>query len=134
MKRSLLLKHPFDDSFHSYGWEDIELGYRLTKEVGMKLYYNPDAIADHYHPMDPESLFGRLKAIGKSAHILHKKYPELRKVPPVWKKMIFRFMTNPFFLNLSRYFMKHFSGTKGHFLYYYLVSKKAFLEGIEEGI
>lgn len=134
MKRSLLLKYPFDDSFHSYGWEDIELGYRLTKEVGMKLYYNPHAVADHFHPMDPESLFGRLKAIGKSAHILHKKYPELQKVPPFWKKMILRFVTNVLFLNLSERLMKRFPARKWHFLYYYLVSKKAFLEGIEEGI
>ncbi len=134
MKRSLLLKYPFDDSFHSYGWEDIELGYRLTKEVDLKLYYNPDAIADHYHPMDPESLFGRLKAIGKSAHIIHKKYPELQKVPPFWKKVILGFLTNSFFLHFSKFFMHRFPRTRWHFLYYYLISKKAFLEGIEEGI
>ena len=37
----------FDEDFAGYGWEDIELGYRLRKS-GMRLFYNPAALAYHY--------------------------------------------------------------------------------------
>jgi glycosyltransferase involved in cell wall biosynthesis len=38
---------PFDEEFKSAAFEDIELGYRLSKQ-GMRLLYNPAAIAYHY--------------------------------------------------------------------------------------
>lgn len=38
---------PFDEDFGGYGWEDVELGYRLRKN-GMRLFYNPAALAYHY--------------------------------------------------------------------------------------
>lgn len=133
LKRSLLLRFPFDDSFHSYGWEDIELGYRLTKKAGLKLYYNPHAVSYHYHSMEASSLESRMRVIGKSAHILHRKYPELKKVPSFWKRVFFQFISRPFFLQQARNLSSK-RGGKWHFLYYYLLSKKAFLEGIEEGV
>jgi GT2 family glycosyltransferase len=37
----------FDEEFKTYGWEDIELGYRLTQK-GLQMLYNRDAIAYHY--------------------------------------------------------------------------------------
>jgi GT2 family glycosyltransferase len=37
----------FDEDFTGYGWEDAELGYRLSKN-GMRLFYNPAALAYHY--------------------------------------------------------------------------------------
>jgi GT2 family glycosyltransferase len=37
----------FDEDFAGYGWEDAELGYRLRKN-GMRLFYNPGALAYHY--------------------------------------------------------------------------------------
>jgi GT2 family glycosyltransferase len=40
----------FDEDFRSYGYEDIELGYRLTKK-GLRLLYNPDALGYHYKYM-----------------------------------------------------------------------------------
>lgn len=132
LKRSLLLRFPFDDSFHSYGWEDIELGYRLTKEAGLKLYYNPHAVAYHYHPMDASSLETRMRAIGKSAHILHRKYPELKKVPSFWKRFFLQIISHPLLLRQAQNLSSK-RGGKWHFFYYYLLSKKAFLEGIEEG-
>lgn len=38
----------FNTGFDKYGFEDIELGYRLQK-AGMKIYYDPDIIAYHHH-------------------------------------------------------------------------------------
>lgn len=40
----------FDEEFRAYGYEDIELGYRLTKR-GLRLLYNPDAVGYHYKSM-----------------------------------------------------------------------------------
>lgn len=38
----------FNTDFDKYGFEDIELGYRLQK-AGMKIYYDPDILACHHH-------------------------------------------------------------------------------------
>jgi glycosyltransferase involved in cell wall biosynthesis len=81
LKRSLLLKFPFDTSFLKYGWEDIELGYRLTKEVGFRLFYDKEIAVLHYHLMSEEGLKRRMFAIGKAAVLFDRKYPELHKVP-----------------------------------------------------
>jgi glycosyltransferase involved in cell wall biosynthesis len=37
----------FSETFRQYGWEDIELSYRLHQK-GYKLLYNPDALGYHY--------------------------------------------------------------------------------------
>ena len=37
----------FDEEFEAAGWEDTELGYRLSKS-GLRLLYNPSALAYHY--------------------------------------------------------------------------------------
>ncbi len=38
----------FDEEFTGYGWEDIELAFRLVRS-GIALRYDPDALAYHYH-------------------------------------------------------------------------------------
>lgn len=132
LKTTLLKKHPFDSRFSSYGWEDIELGYRLTKKENLVLHYNPRAVGYHYHPMEEESLKQRMRMIGKSAHLIHKKYPELNKVPSGFKKFIFALLSNP----LSIFVLKKIRDiSKGRFctLYYYALSKKYFLQGLKDG-
>lgn len=127
LKRSLLRKHPFDSRFSSYGWEDIELGYRLTKKENLIIHYNPRAIGYHYHELKPDSLKKRMKHIGKSAHLFHKKYPELNKVPSPWKKIVFTLLG-------SRIVCAVLKKLDPHGLYYYALSKKYFLEGVNEGL
>lgn len=46
----------FHTGFDKYGFEDIELGYRLQK-AGMKIYYDPDILAHHYHVYDSVEKF-----------------------------------------------------------------------------
>jgi len=131
LKKSLLKKHPFDSRFSSYGWEDIELGYRLTKKEDLNLYYNPNAIAYHYHPMNEDGLKKRMFNIGKSAHLIHEKYPELKKVPSKFKKFIFILFAN----SLSVFILKkisELSKNRYYTFYYYALSKKYFLEGLKE--
>jgi glycosyltransferase involved in cell wall biosynthesis len=126
LKRSLLDKYPFDPSFSGYGWEDIELGYRLHLREGLRLYYNPEAIGYHDHMMTEASLADRMRNIGKSAWVFHKRYPELKKVPGVFKKTVFRLLSLSFFIRI----FKHLN----HNFYYYALSKKYFLEGLAEGL
>ena len=127
LKRSLLKKHPFDSRFSSYGWEDIELGYRLTKKENLILYYNPMAVGYHMHPMTESDLEKRMYQIGKSAHLLHKKYPELKKVPPKWKQFIFMLLGSKVIL----YLLKKIDPD---ILYFYALSKRYYLKGIKDGI
>ncbi len=125
LKRSLLDKYPFDPSFSGYGWEDIELGYRLYLREGLKLYYNPDAVGYHDHVMTEASLEDRMRNIGRSAWIFHKRYPELHKVPGTLKRFVFHLLSFPL---VVRFFK-----LVNHNFYYYCLSKKYFLLGLKEG-
>ena len=64
----------FDEDFKSYGWEDIELGYRLYK-MGIPLLYLPSAKNYHYHFVDDQDMVKRKYNMGKSAAIFYKKHP-----------------------------------------------------------
>ncbi|MDG6999967.1 MAG: glycosyltransferase [Nitrososphaerota archaeon] len=51
VKREFLLQNGmFDEDFKEYGFEDIELGHRLSK-VGYRVFYNPAAVGYHYKKM-----------------------------------------------------------------------------------
>lgn len=124
LKRSLLDKYPFDPTFSGYGWEDIELGYRLHLREGLRLFYNPDAIGYHDHVMTEGTLADRMRNIGQSARIFDKRYPELRKVPTGFKKTIFQLLALPPVIAFFKIFSRNF--------YYYALSKKYFLAGLDE--
>lgn len=66
----------FDEDFDVYGWEDIELGYRL-ENAGIKLFYNSSALAYHYHPVTVISFCKRQENVGKASGIFIGKHPEL---------------------------------------------------------
>lgn len=74
--RALLAANPFDTTFPSAAWEDIELAYRLDK-MGLKIRYNAHAITRHYHPTTVDSFARRQYTVGKSGAIFYRKHPEL---------------------------------------------------------
>lgn len=74
--RALLAAHPFDTTFPSAAWEDIELAYRLDR-LGLKIRYNARAVTRHYHQMDVDSFARRQYTVGKSGAIFYRKHPEL---------------------------------------------------------
>ncbi|MBI2638453.1 glycosyltransferase family 2 protein [Candidatus Peregrinibacteria bacterium] len=125
LKRSLLAKFKFDPWFSGYGWEDIELGYRLTKEAGLVLYYEPAALAYHDHMMNELQFINRMRSIGRSCHGIQEKYPELQRMPSQKKQLIFKMLSNP----ISLGFFKRLNRN----LYFYALSKKYFLEGLKQG-
>jgi glycosyltransferase involved in cell wall biosynthesis len=74
--RDLLVRYPFDTSFPSAAWEDIELAYRLD-HLGLKIRYNEQAVTRHHHPMTVDSFARRQYTVGKSGAIFYQKHPEL---------------------------------------------------------
>ena len=57
--------HPFREDVSDYGWEDIEWGERLKKPP-VKLFYEPQAKAYHYHAIDLEKSLARMEQLGRS--------------------------------------------------------------------
>ncbi len=78
IKRNWLKDDLFDEKFSPsvIGKEDIELGYRLQKK-GLKIIFNKDAVAYHYHYLDEEDFMERTERMGELDILLHNKYPEL---------------------------------------------------------
>ena len=74
--REVLVAHPFDTSFPSAAWEDIELAYRLDAK-GLKIRYNARAVTRHHHPMSVDSFARRQYTVGKSGALFFEKHPEL---------------------------------------------------------
>jgi glycosyltransferase involved in cell wall biosynthesis len=74
--RQLLVDQPFDTSFPSAAWEDIELAFRLDAK-GLKIRYNAAAVTRHYHPMTIDSFARRQYTVGKSGAIFYRKHPDL---------------------------------------------------------
>lgn len=76
LDRQLLAQNPFDTTFPSAAWEDVELAYRLDAK-GLKIRYNANAVTRHYHPMTIDSFARRQYTVGKSGAIFYRKHPEL---------------------------------------------------------
>lgn len=56
----------FDLRFDNYGFEDVELGFRLAKR-GMRIYYSRAALGFHYHPYDVRGFCRRQRCAGEMA-------------------------------------------------------------------
>lgn len=66
LRRSFLLQHGmFDESFRYAAYEDGELGYRLTQQ-GLRVIFEPDAQAEHYHKMDLDAACRRMVTKGRA--------------------------------------------------------------------
>ena len=76
LKRQALIDNPFDESI-VYGFEDIELAFRLAQK-GFKFFFNPKAIAFHHHKRSFADFQRRQKAAGRSLYVALKKHPHLR--------------------------------------------------------
>lgn len=85
----------FDETFNKYGFEDIELGYRLSLK-GMDIYYYKEAIGEHYHPYNSvRSFCNRQENAGHMALVfkkLHKEEVEwvlqVEQISKEWTKYI----------------------------------------------
>lgn len=92
----VLKKELFDHSFTGYGWEDIELGYRLEKKQQVRIVYLSDAKAWHLHKVEEMDIWKRANPMKEGARIFEKKHPGIRIQPKGFKKLLIRCATcNP---------------------------------------
>lgn len=78
-KKDLFIKTGmFDENFISYGFEDLELGYRFNK-IGVPIFFNPKAITIHLHPLPVEKRVQNKMESVKNLKIFYQKYqnPEI---------------------------------------------------------
>ena len=75
-KSLFLQENGFDKVFIGYGWEDLELGYRLSLKK-VPLFYLKEAINYHYHVVTQEEEISRCEKKGESAKLFVEKHPEL---------------------------------------------------------
>jgi GT2 family glycosyltransferase len=94
LKRELF--EEFDPAFR-FGYEDIDLGYRLS-EKGMVLRYEPRAVALHLHANTIAGLRGRFELVGAGERVMaakhawfepvfHERFTRLgggRRLSPLW--------------------------------------------------
>lgn len=125
VKKSLFDREKgFDKRFTEYGWEDIELGYRLWDKHGMRLYYEPDAQVFHHHELPESSLEGRMRTVGRSAVKFEKIQPEVQVIPRGFKLTLLKFLSLPFILPLTALLGKN--------MHYKAKCWQQFLLGVEE--
>jgi len=77
LKRSWLEAELFDENLPYPIWEDIELSYRLFKK-GLKITFNPDALAYHRHFITQEEFYNKIRQSGISRVYFYGKHPELK--------------------------------------------------------
>ncbi|MDD5594116.1 MAG: galactosyltransferase-related protein, partial [Candidatus Margulisbacteria bacterium] len=133
IKKSALVEAGlFDENFRGYGWEDIELGYRLA-QMKVPLYYLPAAVNFHHHPVSNEGMVERKYQMGKSAALFYKKHPNY------WVKMFLGL--NPLAMAIFRFIKKRPSlqenirrrASRSHF-YRYILEEYQYRLGFEEGL
>ena len=99
VKASLLGHQPFSLGFRGYGVEDIELGYRLTQQHGLKMAFLPDAVAYHLHPATFAGTWKRARAVGASMYQFSRIWPEQQPATPAgWKGAISSLASEPRFV------------------------------------
>lgn len=78
LKTNFLKSQPvwFDTDFHLAAFEDVELGYRLSRK-GLRIIYSNKPMAYHYHYHTIWTFSKRQYNAGLMACILLKKHPEL---------------------------------------------------------
>jgi len=78
--RELLGSEPFDHRFTSYGWEDCELGWRLSS-AGLPIVYRRSAATRHVHPQTMSQFLARQAHVGRAIDVLYGIHPELDGSP-----------------------------------------------------
>lgn len=94
-------KNIFNEIFDKYGFEDIELGYRLFKK-GMEVYYFKGAYVEHYHPYGSvQSFCKRQQNSGEMALVFKK----LHKDQVEWVVQVENISTewNCYIINIRKY-------------------------------
>jgi len=77
LKSDFMAGYFFDESFKAAAYEDTELGYRLAREKNLKIIFNPQAVAYHYHKYSKKQFAERQKKNAAWARLLAARHPDL---------------------------------------------------------
>lgn len=100
LPRDVLGDDPFHPAFTFVDWEDIELGYRLSRR-GLRLILHTPARARHVHPMSMAGFHLRQRHVGRTVGVLLGLHPELAAndaMPPLeprWWYPLARALVSP---------------------------------------
>lgn len=88
VKRALLEQvGGFDEAFPAAAAEDIELGRRLAA-AGMRLFFHPEAHADHVHPHTLGDYRRRMLKTGDALHTLAAKHADVQALTPPGRRRL----------------------------------------------
>jgi len=130
-KKCLMEAGLFDENFSGYGWEDLELGYRLH-QMKIPLYYLPSAVNYHHHPVSVEEMSQRKYEMGKSAAHFFRKHPN-------FEIKMFLGM-NPLAMGIFHFLKRHpklvenIRRKSAHSFFRYLFEEYQYRRGLEEGL
>ena len=98
LKSDLLKQNLFDEKFY-FGFDDFELGYRLSQK-GLKIYYNKAALGYHYKKFTYAEMEKRNQKLGPEAWVLHQKWPRTKqivRVRNIWMLRMSKIATGLFY-------------------------------------
>ena len=75
LKTELLRRFPFDERFKKAAMEDLELGYRIHHDHGLRMIFAPAALATHLHPTDFLQASRRMFGVGASSWLFARLWP-----------------------------------------------------------
>lgn len=67
----------FDEKHFPFGYEDLDLGYRLDR-LGLRLLYNRRACVEHLHPVDLDAWRRRMQDVAVAERQFVRLHPEVR--------------------------------------------------------
>lgn len=73
---ALELVDGFDGQRFPFGYEDLDVGYRLLRH-GLRVQYNAGAVGDHLHPTSIEAWKARMRAVATAERTWVSTYPEM---------------------------------------------------------
>lgn len=104
----------FDEKINRYGGEDMELGYRLKREVSPRFIYNRNAVVRTTQPKTLAEALPQLREYGATGiPYIRQKWPELSEI--YWvnccesrklKDRVFEFLTRQPFRSMAHFLLK----------------------------
>jgi len=102
LPRALLAHEKFDEKFAGYGWEDVELAYRLVKKHSLQIKFLEQARAYHCHALTETSVWKRVPEMKTAGLYFERKHPEIRILPHGLKWFLLWFFTRRPVIFLAR--------------------------------
>lgn len=99
VKRAALDGVFFHKAFRKYGWEDTDYALQLDAKLrplgGLKLHYQPAALAWHHHVITEADYARRTPHIVANARVLEGLHPGLQVLPRGGKKLLLQIISHP---------------------------------------